>query len=63
MRNLALLALGLRKVSLSAAIIGFFVISLSVGAMPQTQTGMSFEQTHPFAADLNAFFTNLSSSE
>jgi len=60
---LALLARGLLSASSLSAVIGFRVITFSVGVISQTHTGTPFGHMHPFAAAKNALFTNLSSSE
>ena len=61
--NFALLERGFSKSSSSDGSIGFFVISLIFGVLPQTHMGKSLGHVHPKESSLNAFLIILSSKE
>ena len=61
--SFALLALGFFEISSGEGVIGFLVMILSFGRLPQTHFGKSLGHIQPLASLLKEFFTILSSSE
>lgn len=62
-RILADLARGLRSTSSGWATKGLRVMTLSIGTLPHTHTGISGGHVHPWLISLKWFFTIRSSSE